>query len=897
MLASLFFAMLLGVLLARTASLAAGIPAEPTPVSTETEAVVLLELDGEPVADSFLITEKSGETYLPVCALAEALSLAITCLDQRAFGFVPDEARPFLIDLAAGHAICGRDVFFIRGEAFMRQGELLASTAALSRWLPIDFHLRPETSTLQMKAREALPLQGFRQRQRFVLPRHEAAPKQHADFTPARRALSVPTLDLAAQIQTTKHRSELRSVIRNSLDMSGDLLYMTGEAHLLAEDDALKRLDVTLSRRSTEGFGIGPVPLTHFAAGATQAPYVDGIGASTKPMYGVYLSNRPLRGGAGFLSHDMHGHLPHGWDAELFHNGTQVAYQPPTEEGMYHFVNLRVYYGINSFRVVLHGPFGERRESEEVFIMDATTPKGEFLYTFSAGLETGWTNKEKLDRLDRDSNTTLTSDFGITKSLTGSLLMVGHNDYDGGYREYLGLGVRTAFRYTLLSAELIQAFSQQKGGAGQLLTVRSSSRNVFGLNLEVVQRFFRDYYSPQFYYRSDPLRTWTSVKGNSSFTLFDRVRTPYSIELGFNTRSSGELEALSLWRVSAGWNGWNAAMETEISYLQRKTQAKGVLQVSSMLRDISIRGQAGFIYAPDTALSTVNLSVDKDLGRGFQLNTSVSHDPGNDLLGLRLGVSKRMGRLGYSLAANGSSDGLYGFDLGVRSSIAADTSARQVIISAEPLSPYGMVAVFARGAEPANAGKPLHGIGFLLNGRRAGTISGSSGGAVIAFLHPDVPVDVTVDMATVEDPFMVPLQEGCRVTPRAGVVSICNFTMTAGGEVDGMVLVRLRQGGEVPIKGVRVDLVGAVDGKSRLEASARSEESGYYLFKTVRPGSYQVVIPADEVARLRVSGVQPLEITMPVGGDMVSGLDFILEPAASVSGRIIGEPGFATDQD
>ncbi len=77
---------------------------------------------------------------------------------------------------------------------------------------------------------------------------------------------------------------------------------------------------------------------------------------------------------------------------------------------------------------------------------------------------------------------------------------------------------------------------------------------------------------------------------------------------------------------------------------------------------------------------------------------------------------------------------------------------------------------------------------------------------------------------------VVPSEEGCRITPRAGVVSVCSFTMTAGGEVDGMVLALLEQLGEVPLSGVRVDLLAEGPGGPKLLSSARSQEGGYYLF-------------------------------------------------------------------
>ncbi|HBA87368.1 MAG TPA: hypothetical protein DCZ75_05070 [Geobacter sp.] len=855
------------------------------------EIVVLLELDRETAAESFIAVQKGQKLHVPICAFAEVLSLAITCQEQRAYGFVLQESRPFVIDLQEGYAISGREVFPLDGSGFMQDGQLFVETGALSRWLPIDFTFRADSSLLQLHAREVLPLQGFRMRQRLSAARPVVQPKHHKDVTSARAVASVPTADVASQLQlSSDHSTGVHRTLRNSLDLSGDLLYMSQELHFLAKDEKLERLDATLFRRSVDTFHLGPLPLTHIALGATQAPYVDGVGASTRPMYGLYLSNRPINGASEFLSHDIHGYLPQGWDAELFHNGTQIAYQPPTAEGMYHFVNLRVYYGINQFKVILHGPFGERRESEEVFVSDMTTPTGELFYTLSAGRQAGWTQNEEFAGLSRESNLTLTSDFGIARNLSGSFTAVSYSDYHGEQHDYAVVALRTALRYTLLSLEAIQSFSPNRDGNGQLFTVRSSSRNVFGLNLEVVQRFLNDYLSPQFPSRQDPLRTITTLKGNSSFTLLDQIRMPYSMEIGVNTRESGEVEATSQARISGGWNGWNAALEADVSHFHHSVYAAALLQVSTKQRDISIRGQAGYSFAPTITPSAINLSADKELGRKFQLNTALSHDPVANVSALRVGVSKGVGYIGYSLAAMASTDGAFGVDVGARTSIAADTAAKQVVISAEPLSPYGMVAVSAVLAELAEgAGKAVPGVGFLVNGSRAGTVTGSRGGTVIAFLQPDIPVDVSVDLATVEDPFMVPVEEGCRVTPRAGVVSACKFSFTSGGEIDGMVSARLKSG-EAPLKGVRVDLEAQEAGGAKLHASSRSEDSGYFLFKSVKPGSYRIVIPDAEVARLKAAPVQPLEVTMPTGGDMVSGQNFYLLPAASVPGVILRPP-------
>lgn len=859
--------------------------------------VVALELDKEGLSDSFLLVEKNGQLFIPVCSLAETLSLAIHCEQKRAFGFVLSETRPFVIDLDEGYAVHGREAFSINGEAFVQKGEILVNSGALSRWLPVDFYLRRETSTLELKAREPLPLQALKKRQAFLPPKPPPQTKPYPDATAPRQVVSIPAVDVATQLSLGSDATRgNRGKMLNSMDVAGDFLYMTGEAHLLALNDDLKRFDVTMSRRSASGYRAGPLWFNQIGVGSNQAPYVDGVGASTKPMYGFSVSNRPLIGAGQFLSHDVHGQLPAGWDAELFHNGTQIRYQPPTAEGMYHFVNLRVYYGVNSFKVVLHGPFGERKETEEVFVSDATTPSGELLYTLSAGWQTGIAHHEDAEAEQADSNLTFTSDFGLTKNLTGSLLVVRNEERAMGGREYVGAGARTAFSSTLLSLEVIQALGAGSGSEGQLVSLKSSSRDLLGLNLELVQRFFHDYQSPQFYNRSDPLRTLTSVKGNSSFTIIDKIRVPYSVELGFGTRRSGLTETTSQWRVSGGWNGWSGTLQADLSRLQGDTHAAGQLQVSTRLSNVSVRGEAGYALAPTARARSINLSADVELRRGLQFNSALSHDPGERLTDLRAGLSKRLGRVGYSVSAHGSSNGAYGVDVGVRSSLAAGPEG-QLLVSAEPLASYGMIAVSTTVVAPDGKKSPLPGVAILLNGSRAKALAGSEGVQVIGFLQPDVPVDVAIDMTSVEDPFMVSVEEGCRVMPRAGVVARCDFTLTSGGEIDGTVMVRLGRGREVPIKKVKVELLREEEGRRRVEATTLSEESGYYLFKTVKPGRYLVRVAPEEVERLKAGGLPPRTVTMPSGGDMISGVDFTLEAADGLPARIINSPAPVLDQD
>lgn len=870
---------------------ATGAPPDSPQVIQESEVILMLALDEEPVSDSFVAVERSGRLFIPVCAVAESVSLAINCIEDRAFGFILSESRPFAMDLKEGYAISGRNAYKINDAAFMHGTDVFADINELSKWLPVDFAFKKEISTVQMHAREVLPVQGFKKRQKLKRAPVLLVPKQFDDFTPAKGVASVPTIDLISQILLSGEHGDLKSSTLNSLSLSGDLLYMSGEAHILAANDILKRFDLSLSRRSDSGFMVGPVPVTQLLIGTTQAPNLDGIGTASTPMYGLILSNRPISEASKFLTHDINGYLPAGWDAELLYNGSPISYQPPTQDGMYHFENLRVQYGSNEFKVILHGPFGETRELEQTIVSDATTPAGKLFYTLSGGWETGLTRSNSAGP-DPASNVTMTSDFGLTQGIAGSALLMRQTDNFGAEQEYAGIGIRTAVGYTLLSFDLLQSFSPAGDKDGQLFTARSSSRDIFGASVQVEQRLLRNFDSLRFPKMADPLLSRTIVKLSSSLSIWDHIRFPLSVQIGLDAKRSGECDWASVWRGAGGWYGWNGALEAEVSYLQRALSAVGMLQISTKVKDVSVRGQLGFTMAPTLTPSGINVNADKNLGNGFQLNSGIIHDPASHTSGLLIGVSKRFGLIGYAISATGSTTGAYSVNVGVSTSVAADGFNRQVVLASEPLSPSGMVAVSAStstaqtGAPP---GKEVPGVGFLVNGSRALTLRGSKGLPVIAFLQPDVPVNVTVDIATVEDPFMIPLEDGCRIIPRAGVVSACRFTMITGGEIDGMVMVKMKSE-EVPLKEVRVDLMTAGP-NPKLVASTLSQESGYYLFKAVKPGSYNIVLPEKESTRLKTAVALPIQAIMPEEGDQISGKDFMLEVAASDKKEVAGARG------
>ena len=82
---------------------------------------------------------------------------------------------------------------------------------------------------------------------------------------------------------------------------------------------------------------------------------------------------------------DITGPLLDGWQVELYWNEQLVGYRQNGVNGQYNFPNMPVSYGLNTFKLVFYGPYGETRtEYERYYSGTSPVKKGEFGYTAAA---------------------------------------------------------------------------------------------------------------------------------------------------------------------------------------------------------------------------------------------------------------------------------------------------------------------------------------------------------------------------------------------------------------------------------------------------------------------------------------------------------------------------------
>ena len=163
---------------------------------------------------------------------------------------------------------------------------------------------------------------------------------------------------------------------------AGELASMSYLASLSVGQNGMPRdLWARLYRSDPDGKLLGPLRATHIAAG--DVPGLSSTFNSAGPNgRGLVVTNRPFSQIGNFDRTEFRGRLPDGWDAELYRNGTLVAFDSDSDgDGDYLFKNIDVLIGDNDYEIVLHGPQGqEQRVRDTVNVGTDSAPPGKLWY-------------------------------------------------------------------------------------------------------------------------------------------------------------------------------------------------------------------------------------------------------------------------------------------------------------------------------------------------------------------------------------------------------------------------------------------------------------------------------------------------------------------------------------
>ncbi len=720
------------------------------------------------------------------------------------------------------------------------EGPCLAM-AAFARLLPVT--VRHDEANLRISIDSSEPLPVIAR-----LERAERRAKALRGAEPARPhfprianpwgLIGLPTMDLAL----TGESGSRSSSVAGQAEMVADLAGMTARTRLAGESSGKTSVRLSLGRDSEAADQLGFLHARSFAIGDVNAPAQPLIGVASSGR-GLVISNRPTWRADLFDQIELRGPLPLGWDAELHRDDRLVAVcDKPDASGDYVFSDVPLRSGANDYVVKLFGPHGEVEErSFSRYVGSELNPENEWVYaagvvdggvpligtpaatqtasgkvafaTVEHGLRGGVSMRVDV-RAPLDGGAPALA-AGVHAALLGgfgSLLVAG----DGHGRPALALrGVRQ-WGQTNIKFDV----ADYGGLSGPSLpTAVSDLAREFGISAETRIAAGR---------RSLPLLTGWRHSVNRSGSTLDRVDASLALALGdwrlsqgasLEKRSGDKPTFLGNFAVARAVGSWRLRAGVDIS----ANQGLRLRQIGLSAARATQRGSLGVDLGWDAerGAASIAATVQRHFGV-FSVGVGAGYGAKAWRVGLSLSAALFPDRRGYHLAAAG-------------------------ISRSGTLQPHVFEDADGDGAQ--GPGEPdIAGASFVVDSSVRREATASDGRARIGGLMPGTGIDMEVQLASLPDLRLRPVQPGVTAVLRAGQVLDVAVPLRQTGEIEAQVETvngDLRR----PLPGIEVALV---DATGKHFAVTRSDFEGLAYFDGVPVGQW----------RLEAAHAAPVPVTL-----------------------------------
>lgn len=854
--------------------------------------VLQLRLDKVKLGSDFTAFKEGDRLLLPLGQLAQLLEVGIAADPGRglAAGILPDGSRRFVLDAGSGRLTLGEEVQDLEpGSVRIEPDDLYVDGRLVAAWLPVEVELRFQDLVLDLRPRGELPIQARIAREKRqadlaarsramegpVLPRHEEPYRLWSvPFVDVHAALG---LDRPAEDGPTDHGDWSALVSNDLLGMSSQL-FLAG-----SRDEPLASARWRLGRRDPFGRLLGPLRATEVAFGDIVTAPLALVARGTAER-GLAVSTFPLQQAAEFDRTTIAGELPLGWQVELYRDEALLDFRNGKPDGRFSFEGVPLLYGLNDFRLVFYGPQGQKREeTRRVFTGPGLIGKGRHYWRASASQA-----DERLMTFEDDDGSEdeargrprLTAEYATGLSETVALRAgVASLPLDEGGRHDYVTGSASAALGPVYAT--LGAAADRTGGTA--LQTAAQTR-LLGTSLSAEHVRFLDFKSEQ----EDELDSRTRLRLDGSLPLLRRVRLGYGLRFEHERETDGGRNSDLGLRLSTRLGRISVSNTLDLSLDQAgsgdEREIDGSLLLSGRAGRVYLRGGVDYGLTPERAIDTTVLGLDWSLGETLSANADLSHDwQGDDGSTLALGLSKRFEGFSLGLAAQAGTTGDAAVGLTLAFSLGREPRRGRWITSSAGLA--GQAAASARvfldqdgDGRFGGTDRPLAGVELQTEGSGQRAATDENGIAFLTGIPADMPARITLAAATLEDPYMLPLQEGVEAVLHPAGTGLIEFPVVMAGEVEGWV----RLADETPARGREVQLR---DEAGRVVARTRTDMEGYYYLDRVRPGRWQVAV-ADVPASARDLVIGPdgtvstIDLSLPVAPEPAAGPSAARQPMA-----------------
>jgi len=823
--------------------------------------------------------EYNNTLLIPLGLFAETLDLAIKVSPETgiADGFIFQERNRFHLDLKRDQlTIAGKTRSAGASEVQIYTDDIYVEADRLSEWMPFTVDVDLYSSLLTIKSEEKFPfISRLERKRRFdqVNKTSHVFDKGYPRFFEPYASWTTPKINATIRGSLINNSTGTTGSVDYSIHGTNDVFKLESTLYLTGTDkEPVSDGRLTLGRKDPNSQLLGPMNATEFAFGHLSSPVSNRILRSSEAQVGAMVGSYPLSLQREYDRHTFEGELPLDWEVELYHNSALIGYQQSSADGKYRFENVPLYIGTNHFRLVFHGPQGQIKEETHNFeLSDAVIKPGKQYYLLQATSDA-----------DGGNQVSALYDMGLARNLSLSL---GFHDLTLGSaylmaqppekRQYGRLGLRGMLGGVFLTSDINQ---DNKGG--QLSEVAAHFQLGRNTQIRATSVALDNFVSEAYPLLPDPLQSRNELSLNTAIpkSLLPRIPIRFTVaqeqyQSGLTSSSLDNTMSMYVSRLSLT----NQLLFT--NYSGQPSTLTGSFQLSKSTRRFSVRGEIGYSVEPSSNLTSAAVTVDnikagKDGILAFGWNRAVT--VATDQYSLRF--SRPKGNMAINASASYSSTGTTSVSVGATFGVGREPREGAWKVTATPIA--GMGAASARVFMDNNGDgifngndTPLPNVKLKRGGSPLPVATDAHGIAYVTNLPPYTGVDLEPAMESLEDPLLAPILKGVRLESRPGAVAVIDFPIIPTGEIDGTTYL-FRNNLPEEVGQVVIEII---DENGRVIKTTESAPDGFYVVSSLPMGKYLIRVSPDQIEKLGLLGVRPIQVTLSPENQFISGINFKLE--------------------
>lgn len=847
------------------------------------ELIFTLQIDNLRYGELFGVVQNKG-VMISFSEFITMLDFPIQRKDSNEFrysGWYIKEKNAFeltLYDVPRGQSIgevkINDDIILLKQtDVYDFAGESFFDITQMASWFGISITLDYRDLIIQGKPKVKLPVQlKFERGNRKV-------------FNSSSRALQYPNYDFGYHwrshqlIDASVFSQYANDEVRSSYSVIGiqDFAKLSTRFYFSgSEKDALQQAELNFQRQSPEGNLLGPLNATNISFGDI-LPSRTG-GSSSSQSLGVSINNNRL--GVNYDSDitSIRGLVQDNWDVELYQNDVLIRQTNNVSNGRYDFVDIPLFTGLNKFEVRKYGPQGQlENETFERNVDGNLFSKAPSYNVSLTRTNSTLLGVSDIDGLAHDWNLSGNYGYAVTDWLSAS---IGHSIFAGDSNLANSYNIASSAR---ISSRLLGnvGFVYSDNGATSVRANIQSKYFDHNLNVSATRRVDSEKKESTQYSILMNGNIFSQPWGSVSYT--NDYRYSESENDVSSTNFSNGLTFDSRYVTFNHLFNYQNQQESDGSETE---STSGIVAIGSRIKRVNARLNANYDSTDDFQWISYGGGISWKFASKYSTRFAYQKSVISDNESFSLGVDWR--EKSYAINTQLRHDTISGLNvsLNARFSLSEAPVNQGYLSSDSSLTSDGVVLV--RLFEDKNfnfifdeGDRPLEDVKVTASQFNISAKSDSDGIVTLRRLNSFQNTDLQVDLATIDDPYLIQSTESTAVTPRTGLLTLVNYPFILSTEVDGVVVYIDEYGEEQPLPYTDIELKNK---QGATIASARSEFDGYFYINKIPPGNYFVNFNEATLESRKLDFHDKVELHLDVPGAFINGVKLTLSQRNISSG-------------